>query len=48
MRLIPAIKKDEELVAEMDSLLSDDNHFHLWWLGPKWVFTAMEKEKSID
>ncbi len=33
MNLIPAIKKDEGLVAEMDSLLSNDNHFHLWWLG---------------
>src|SRR6185295_12055076 len=28
-----AIKKDDELVAEMDSLLSDISHFHLWWLG---------------
>ena len=33
MNLIPAIKKDEELVAEMDSLISDEKHFHLWWLG---------------
>ena len=33
MKLIPAIKKDEKLVAEMDSLLSDNSRFHLWWLG---------------
>src|ERR1051325_1287369 len=33
MNLIPAIKKDEALVAEMDGLLYDDNNFHLWWLG---------------
>ena len=33
MNLISAIKKDEELVAEMDSLLNDNNQFHLWWLG---------------
>ena len=32
-QLIPAIKKDQELVKEMDRLLSDDDHFHLWWLG---------------
>jgi L-ascorbate metabolism protein UlaG (beta-lactamase superfamily) len=32
MSLIPAIKKDEALLAEMDSLLQDD-FFHLWWLG---------------
>lgn len=30
---MPAIKKDEELVAEMDSLLADKTHYHLWWLG---------------
>jgi L-ascorbate metabolism protein UlaG (beta-lactamase superfamily) len=33
MSLIPAIKKDEALIAEMDALLKDDVHFHLWWLG---------------
>ena len=33
MGLIKAIKKDDELVAEMDSLLNDESHFHLWWLG---------------
>ena len=31
--LIPALKKDAALIAEMDSLLSDKNHFYLWWLG---------------
>jgi L-ascorbate metabolism protein UlaG (beta-lactamase superfamily) len=33
MSLIPAIKKDEQLIAEMDSFMKDKNHFHLWWLG---------------
>lgn len=33
MSLIPAFKKDKELVAEMDVLLNDKVHFHLWWLG---------------
>lgn len=33
MSLNPAIKKNEELVAEMDSLLNDESQFHLWWLG---------------
>lgn len=32
-QLIQAYKKDEELIAEMDSLLSDARNFHLWWLG---------------
>lgn len=31
--LIKSVKKDEELLAEMDSFLKDENHFHLWWLG---------------
>ena len=33
MNLIPAIKKDEALIAEMDALLHDHNNFYLWWLG---------------
>lgn len=33
MKLIPAIKKDEALIAEMDSLMDDKQNFHLWWLG---------------
>src|SRR6476620_2888060 len=31
--MIPAFKKNEELISEMDSLLNDKDHFHLWWLG---------------
>lgn len=31
--LIPAIKKNTELIAEMDALLTDELHFHIWWLG---------------
>jgi L-ascorbate metabolism protein UlaG (beta-lactamase superfamily) len=33
MSLIKAIKKDEDLVNEMDSLLMDQKYLHLWWLG---------------
>ncbi|HCS19846.1 MAG TPA: hypothetical protein DIW47_04670 [Bacteroidetes bacterium] len=33
MNLIPAYKKGEALVAEMDSLLNDGDRLHLWWLG---------------
>jgi L-ascorbate metabolism protein UlaG (beta-lactamase superfamily) len=33
MELIKAAKKEEELVAEMDSFLQDSDGFHLWWLG---------------
>ena len=31
--MIQAYKKDKELIMEMDSLINDKNHFHLWWLG---------------
>jgi L-ascorbate metabolism protein UlaG (beta-lactamase superfamily) len=31
--LIKAKKKDLELAREMDSLLTDEKQFHLWWLG---------------
>lgn len=31
--MIKAFKKNEELTAEMDSLLNDERHFHIWWLG---------------
>ena len=33
MELIKAIKKNDELIEEMDSFLDDETHFHLWWLG---------------
>lgn len=31
--LIPALKKDEGLIKEIDSFLSEKVGFHLWWLG---------------
>jgi L-ascorbate metabolism protein UlaG (beta-lactamase superfamily) len=31
--LIKATKRDDELIAEMDSFVDDASHFHLWWLG---------------
>ena len=33
MSLIPAILKDEALLRDAETYLSDNNHFHLWWLG---------------
>jgi len=32
-QLIKALKKDEELMLEMDDLARDENNFYLWWLG---------------
>ncbi len=33
MNLIPALKKNEDLIAEMDAFLSEKEDFRLWWLG---------------
>lgn len=33
MGLIPAYKKDDELIREMDNIISDNKNFYLWWLG---------------
>ena len=33
MSLIPAILKDEALLDDAEKYRSDNNHFHLWWLG---------------
>ncbi|PWT97363.1 MAG: hypothetical protein C5B52_14005 [Bacteroidetes bacterium] len=33
MSLIPAIKKDEALINEVQEFSTDHNNFHLWWLG---------------
>ena len=47
MNLIPAIKKNEELVAEMDSLLTDDNSFHLWWLGQSGYLLQWKRKRVL-
>jgi len=31
--IIKAVRKDHELVKEMDGLAGNENNFHLWWLG---------------
>lgn len=31
--LIKAVKKDKDLVADMDACLVDHDHYFLWWLG---------------
>ena len=33
MELIKAIKKEEALIEEMDSFISDKDNLHIWWLG---------------
>ena len=44
--MIPALKKNEELIHEMDSLRGDEEHFHLWWLGQS-GFLLQWKNKRV-
>ncbi|HEX7457401.1 MAG TPA: MBL fold metallo-hydrolase [Ginsengibacter sp.] len=46
MELIKAIKKDNELIDEIDSFISDKNNFYLWWLGQS-SFLLQWNEKRI-
>lgn len=45
--LIPAIKKDEALVAEMDACLSDADSFHIWWLGQSGYLLQWKKQRVL-
>ena len=46
MELIKAIKKEEALIGEMDSFISDKDNLHLWWLGQS-GFLLQWNEKRI-
>lgn len=49
MELIKAIKKNEDLVAEMDRFLRSESSFHLWWLGQSgYLLQWNEKRVLID
>jgi L-ascorbate metabolism protein UlaG (beta-lactamase superfamily) len=47
MELIKALKKNEQLIKEMDSLLSDDEGFHLWWLGQSGYLLQWEGKRVL-
>lgn len=47
MKLIPAIKKEEALVAEMDALAAGDKHFYLWWLGQSGFLLQWKGQKVL-
>ena len=49
MELIKAIKKNEELIGEMNSLINVEDNFHLWWLGQSgFLLQWMEKRVLLD
>jgi len=45
--MIPAQKKDKELIIEMDSYLNDKTHFHLWWLGQSGFLLQWEGKRVL-
>jgi L-ascorbate metabolism protein UlaG (beta-lactamase superfamily) len=45
--MIPAIKKDSELIKEMDSLVNDDQHLYLWWLGQSGFLLQLKGERVL-
>lgn len=47
MTLIPAIKKDEDLLAEMDSFMTDSDQFYLWWLGQSGFLLQWKKQRVL-
>ncbi|HEY0679913.1 MAG TPA: MBL fold metallo-hydrolase [Chitinophagaceae bacterium] len=47
MSLIPAKKKDEALIAEMDSRIDDDQHFSLWWLGQSGYLLQWKRQRVL-
>jgi L-ascorbate metabolism protein UlaG (beta-lactamase superfamily) len=47
MELIKALKKNEQLIKEMDSLLSDDEGFDLWWLGQSGYLLQWEGKRVL-
>jgi L-ascorbate metabolism protein UlaG (beta-lactamase superfamily) len=47
MELIPAIKKDEALVTEIDAVSADTKHFYLWWLGQSGFLLQWKGERVL-
>ena len=47
MKLIPAVKKDEALIAEMDMLPDDSSNFYLWWLGQSGFLLQWNRKRIL-
>ena len=46
-QLIKAVKKDHELVQEMDNLAGDESHFYLWWLGQSGFLLQWNRKRVL-
>lgn len=47
MELIPAINKNESLVAEMDEFLADKEHLFIWWLGQSGYLLQFDGQRVL-
>jgi L-ascorbate metabolism protein UlaG (beta-lactamase superfamily) len=47
MSLVPSILKDEALVADMDSVMNDEAHFYIWWLGQSGFLLQWNKKRVL-
>src|SRR5256885_2544424 len=47
MQLIPAVKRDEALITEVESFQHDENNFHLWWLGQSGYLLLWKGKKVL-
>lgn len=47
MSLIPAIKKDAVLIAEMDAMRNDTSGYQLWWLGQSGYLIQYQGQRAL-
>lgn len=47
MQLIPAIKKDEVLIEEVNNYMHDEKNFHIWWLGQSGYLLLWKGKKVL-
>ena len=47
MSLIPAIKKDAALIAEMDAMRNDTSGYQLWWLGQSGYLIQYQGQRAL-
>lgn len=47
MSLIAPIRSNEALIAEMDALLADEQHFYIWWLGQSGYLLQWKNQRAL-
>lgn len=47
MNLVPAVKKNEALIAEMNNCMSDADEFFIWWLGQSGYLLQWKRQRVL-